>query len=89
MCRGGGSWPYYYTKGFGLKVQRAESHRLDAKKGGEWSWPHGVVAFLTREEALEVSLEEPDWKQEWGTPAGLKQIQRGDGWCGPRGLRDT
>lgn len=56
--------------GHGLKMQKAEGHRLGAKNGGEWSQSSGAVAFLIGQERLEVRLREPDRKQEWGDQLG-------------------
>ena len=67
------------AKGHGLRVQRTEGHRLGAKKGGEWSWSHGVVAFLMGQKRLEVNLGEPDRKQEWGRQTSSAKAGATDG----------
>ena len=41
------------TKGHWLRVQRAEGHRLGTKRRREWSWSHGVTAFLMARERLQ------------------------------------
>lgn len=69
MCGGGGSglMVNLTTKDHGVRVQRAEGHRLGAARGGGSCCSLGVIAFLIGKERLEVSLGEPETDRNSGS----------------------